>query len=748
MPPRSATLDPAIAKLSSTLGRMQRDIDQIKRNQRMHQLDFASIENGALSLYDLNGNLRSLLGTQQDGTWALQHFNGGNPLAPSAPVLASGINALYVGWNGAMGDGSAPLSDFAGVQVHVSATPSFTPSSQTLQGVLTSAGTWPVHNLTAGTTYYVLLVAVTTSGASTPSAYSSGTPASVVQLIPPGSISATQLGFQARSIGGITTTIQNTPPLNPQIGDLWYDGSNGFLLNTWNGAQWVPYQFGTNAIAVGSITAQLIAAGTIIAGAVDGTTITGAKFVATGTSGEILAYNGVPASGNLVLAVSPVAGSDSFGNSYFAGVTTYNGFGAVVNLLSTDHAAFFQYQNLGSSSQGSMILSVASASGTDPVTTASYSAGFQGIDPVFGDFMTSTGANIHLGIGTVITRSGQVSIQQAPTSSQNPYIKVDAPEETTATHMQMLLQGASPDGTQLGQCLLGQVSGSATLTPVTNAMMEVQGQVTGTSPILQLLAQAAAANSFGIEVTGDGFNRFRVDANGKITWGPGNLTQDTNLYRGAANLLQTDDPLALKNASAPGGAAGVSELYAVNGQLLTVNPQGLAQNVQTANQAAGNTNTVTGITFANLTSAVIPAADATAIGNTYKLRVFGFGTWGSTQQALTFGIRFGAAATNIIGSIQTIAATTFGVSASIQWVADITLMLASNPGLTTATWRANAVITVTSSAATITVCGGTGASDITLDGSIAETFGLSCEWASTTGAPTISKSFGQFERTS
>ena len=55
---------------------------------------------------------------------------------------------------------------------------------------------------------------------------------------------------------------------------------------------------------------------------------------------------------------------------------------------------------------------------------------------------------------------------------------------------------------------------------------------------------AAATDPFiRILLTGDGFNRFILAADGKSEWGPGNLTQDTNLYRDAAGVLKTDGAL-------------------------------------------------------------------------------------------------------------------------------------------------------------------------------------------------------------
>jgi hypothetical protein len=51
---------------------------------------------------------------------------------------------------------------------------------------------------------------------------------------------------------------------------------------------------------------------------------------------------------------------------------------------------------------------------------------------------------------------------------------------------------------------------------------------------------AASGNFLAAGVSGDTYQRMLVDANGKITWGPGNVGGDTTLYRGAAGVLQTD----------------------------------------------------------------------------------------------------------------------------------------------------------------------------------------------------------------
>ncbi|HVE81067.1 MAG TPA: tail fiber domain-containing protein [Candidatus Dormibacteraeota bacterium] len=55
--------------------------------------------------------------------------------------------------------------------------------------------------------------------------------------------------------------------------------------------------------------------------------------------------------------------------------------------------------------------------------------------------------------------------------------------------------------------------------------------------------QTTAGNSFTTFVSGETQNRFVINATGKHDWSDGTNVADTNLYRGAANELRTDDDL-------------------------------------------------------------------------------------------------------------------------------------------------------------------------------------------------------------
>ncbi|MHB1595388.1 MAG: hypothetical protein ACYCO9_16395 [Streptosporangiaceae bacterium] len=107
-------------------------------------------------------------------------------------------------------------------------------------------------------------------------------------LIDPGTVGTTQIDFTARDIGGITTSIAATAPTGAQDGDLWFDTSSGYQLNQYEAGAWTPYQYGTSAIAAGSVTAALIAANTITASQIAAGTITAAQIAAgTITAGQL-----------------------------------------------------------------------------------------------------------------------------------------------------------------------------------------------------------------------------------------------------------------------------------------------------------------------------------------------------------------------------------------------------------------------------------------------------------------------------
>lgn len=71
---------------------------------------------------------------------------------------------------------------------------------------------------------------------------------------------------------------------------------------------------------------------------------------------------------------------------------------------------------------------------------------------------------------------------------------------------------------------------------------------------------AAASVAQTILVSGDSTSRYAIFGDGKVEWGPGNATRDTNLYRSSADLLKTDDSMWIAGSLGVGATPGSAKL--------------------------------------------------------------------------------------------------------------------------------------------------------------------------------------------
>lgn len=197
-----AALRRQVERIAAELARTQAEVQTLRRAARRPQLGDSSIDSGALEVRDPGtGATRLRLGYQPDGTVGVIS-EGGDPPPVPAGLVVEGIPAgLSVTWNATLsGDGDLP-GDFDHVNVHVSEQDGFTPDEGTFVGTITRAGgSLPVAPLEVGTTYYVRLVGVTTSGVQgEPSAQASGVPEAVGGVPGPGSITETEIADDAIS---------------------------------------------------------------------------------------------------------------------------------------------------------------------------------------------------------------------------------------------------------------------------------------------------------------------------------------------------------------------------------------------------------------------------------------------------------------------------------------------------------------------------------------------------------------------
>jgi hypothetical protein len=151
-------LDNELYNLSKQLSAMQAKITQLERNQRSAQLGSSSIDGSSLTINDGQGNPQLVLGLQTDGYYTTQPVYTAHPPAVSSPIVQPIPAGLNVVWDGQMAGGIALPTNFAAVQVHMSLTNGFTPSTATLQGTLTTSGTFPINGLVPGTTYYIVFL--------------------------------------------------------------------------------------------------------------------------------------------------------------------------------------------------------------------------------------------------------------------------------------------------------------------------------------------------------------------------------------------------------------------------------------------------------------------------------------------------------------------------------------------------------------------------------------------------------------
>lgn len=152
------------------------------------------------------------------------------------------------------------------------------------------------------------------------------------------------------------------------------------------------------------------------------------------------------------------------------------------------------------------------------------------------------------------------------------------------------------------------------------------------------------------------------------------------------------------------------------------------------------------------TSYSIPANEPAAAESAYEITFGGSGTWGSTQQALSFELSLQA---TTICANGTIAAGAFAASASFRFhgrallVCDTTGATGGFYGsmLVTLTETANNVLPGTAADNTVPLADSNSAA-VTIDTTSAMAAIVKCHWASATGSPTITNRMTVFRKIS
>lgn len=159
-------------------------------------------------------------------------------------------------------------------------------------------------------------------------------------------------------------------------------------------------------------------------------------------------------------------------------------------------------------------------------------------------------------------------------------------------------------------------------------------------------------------------------------------------------------------------------------------------------QADANSHTVTAQSLTDLSSVYVIAANDGSANTAYRITCYGTGTWGSTAQNLTFQATLGSSTSLGSGAIPS---TSLTISNTFRWYVTVNLVVATTGVSGTAVGGFDAQIYNTNGAGQAgraIACAGS----VTMNTTIANNFKLQANWASTTGASTLTCQATIFER--
>ena len=154
-----------VMDLAKRLSALERKILSTKQPT----LNRSAIDGGAIQGMDSEGNLRTVIGEQFDGTNTVSVVTGPTPPTPTAPLLTPGLGTVRTYWDGTFADGSMSPMDFRRVTVHATPSKDFTgfdPTDQsTIIGTISTATGGEVTSaLASGQEYVVQLFAWSQAG--------------------------------------------------------------------------------------------------------------------------------------------------------------------------------------------------------------------------------------------------------------------------------------------------------------------------------------------------------------------------------------------------------------------------------------------------------------------------------------------------------------------------------------------------------------------------------------------------------
>jgi hypothetical protein len=237
--------------------------DRLAALERPNQLNYASIEGGALDIYDEDGTLKGSVGVQADGGVAVvpDPLNTLPPPTPTAPTVEPALAGLIIGWDGLWDDAEAPPSDFSLIQVHVGTAADFTPDAATQIATITdvTGGTATVHIEGYALVWVRLVAANTAALVGEPSTAVQGQPRQAVgQDLIDGIITDVKLAEEAVTAAKLAAEAVTSDKVKP--GSI-----NEVLLanDAVTAAKLAAGAVGTTALADGAVLSEKLAANAV-----------------------------------------------------------------------------------------------------------------------------------------------------------------------------------------------------------------------------------------------------------------------------------------------------------------------------------------------------------------------------------------------------------------------------------------------------------------------------------------------------
>lgn len=152
---------------------------------------------------------------------------------------------------------------------------------------------------------------------------------------------------------------------------------------------------------------------------------------------------------------------------------------------------------------------------------------------------------------------------QIGTDAAGAYLKHD----TSAARI--IVSGSTPWNFTESKVKIGTAGSPASRLHVeesTDAVcLTIKNTLASANGAAMLLMQNGTAGATAIQtgLTGEGVNRYSMNTSGRMDWGSGSATRDTNLYRTAADKLKTDDMFIATIGIGVGNSASGSSLGTV-----------------------------------------------------------------------------------------------------------------------------------------------------------------------------------------